>query len=293
VAFANPNNSKVLVVLNSGQASTTFDVQWRGQYFSYTLPAQSVVTFHWAKNSQIAGRVTHSNGSPCAGVTLWANGSFTATTSMTGTYGFTDLVSGTYTLTPAWASYVFVPPSRTVTVPPDALAQDFVVLPGPISITLSLSGTASLPASLVYSDTQGLTTTLEFPAGAVTLTTTVWLTPTLASSRPNFAFAGHAFDVEAYHADTRVPGLILSAPVSVTLTYSDGDLQGAGDEQQLVLSRWTGSEWRDAAQTCDPASSYIRDVNHDTLSVPICQVGLFGLFRPIRQVYLPIVMRDN
>jgi hypothetical protein len=70
-------------------------------------------------------------------------------------------------------------------------------------------------------------------------------------------------------------------------------LQGAADEQQLALSRWTGSEWRDAAQTCDPASSYIRDVNHDTLSVPICQVGLFGLFRPIRQVYLPIVMRDN
>jgi hypothetical protein len=257
------------------------------------LPAQSVATFHWAKTSQIAGRVTHSNDSPFAGVTLWANSSLTTTTSVTGTYGFTDLVSGTYTLTPSWAGYVFVPPSRTVTVPPDALDQDFVVLPGPVSITLSLSGTVSLPASLVYSDTQGLTTTLEFPAGAVTLTTTVWLTPTLASNRPGFAFAGHAFDVEAYRADTLVPGLILSASVSVTLTYSEFDVWGAADEQQLVLSRWTGSEWQDAAQTCDPASSYIRDVTHKMLSVSICQVGQFGLFKPTRQVYLPIVIRNN
>jgi glucosylceramidase len=293
VAFVNADNSKVLVVLNSGQDPTTFDVQWSGQYFSYTLPPQSAVTFHWAKNSQIAGRVTHSNDSPLAGVTLWANNSLTATTSINGAYGFTDLVSGTYTLTPTWASYVFVPPSRTVTVPPDALDQDFVVLPGPTSITLSLSGTASLPASLVYSDTQGLTTTLEFPAGVVTLTTTVWLTPTLASDRPGFAFAGHAFDVEAYQADTLVPGLILSAPVSVTLYYSDDDVRRVADEQQLVLSRRTGSEWQDAAQTCDPASSYIRDVTHKTLSVPICQVGQFGLFGPTRQVYLPIVIRNH
>jgi hypothetical protein len=29
------------------------------------------------------------------------------------------------------------------------------------------------------------------------------------------------------------------------------------------------------------------------LSVPICQVGQFGLFRPTHQVYLPIVIRNN
>jgi hypothetical protein len=184
VAFVNPDGSKVLVVLNPGQDSTTFDVRWNGQYFSYSLPAQSVATFKWGGLATITGRVTSSNGSAVSGVTVWANSSLSATTNITGNYGFTDLVSGTYALTPTLASYVFEPSSRTVTAPPGSLDQDFVMLPGPVSITLLLSDTASLPASLVYSDTQGLTTTLEFPPGAVTGDTTVWLRPTFASNRP-------------------------------------------------------------------------------------------------------------
>jgi hypothetical protein len=57
-------------------------------------------------------------------------------------------------------------------ISPDAAGQDFVILPGPVSTTLLLSGTANLPAVLSYADTQGLTTTVDFPAGAVTETTT-------------------------------------------------------------------------------------------------------------------------
>jgi len=53
VAFQNPDGSIVLVVLNPGMAPKSFDVQWNGQYFSYTptLPAQSVVTFKWGEPS--------------------------------------------------------------------------------------------------------------------------------------------------------------------------------------------------------------------------------------------------
>jgi glucosylceramidase len=293
VAFVNPDGSKVLVVLNPGQDPTTFDVRWNDQYFSYTLPAQSVATFKWGGLATITGRVTSSNGSAVPGVTLWANSSLSATTDITGNYGFTDLVSGTYTLTPSQVSYVFLPSSRTVMVPPDSVKQDFVMLPGPVSITLSLSDTASLPANLVYYDTQGLTTTLEFPPGAVTGVTTVWLWPTLASNRPGFVFAGHAFELGTFQAGTLWPGLTFSAPVAVTLHYSDDDVQVAADESQLVLSWWTGSEWQDAAQTCDPASSYIRDVVNKTLSVSICRGGLFALFGPIHQVFLPVVIRGN
>ena len=126
----------MLVVLNPDQDPTTFDVRWNSQYFSYSLPAQSVATFKWGGLATITGRVTSSNGSAVSGVTVWANSSLSATTNITGNYGFTDLVSGTYTLTPSQASYVFAPSSRTVTVPPDAVKQDFVVLPGPVSITL-------------------------------------------------------------------------------------------------------------------------------------------------------------
>lgn len=46
VAFQNPDGSIVLLVLNSGNNSA-FTVSWRGQIFSYTLPAGAVATFSW------------------------------------------------------------------------------------------------------------------------------------------------------------------------------------------------------------------------------------------------------
>jgi glucosylceramidase len=52
VAFQNPDGSKVLVVLNSSSDPVGFDVQWRGQYFSYDLPMQSVVTFTWVETKR-------------------------------------------------------------------------------------------------------------------------------------------------------------------------------------------------------------------------------------------------
>lgn len=52
VAFRNPDGSKVLVVLNSSSDSVGFDVQWRGEYFSYDLPRQSVATFTWAETQR-------------------------------------------------------------------------------------------------------------------------------------------------------------------------------------------------------------------------------------------------
>ena len=90
-----------------------------------------------------------------------------------------------------------------------------------------------------------------------------------------------------------LPGLTFGAPVAATLHYNDDDVRAVIDESQLVLSLWTGSEWQDAAQTCDPASSYIRDVANKTLSVSICRGGRFALFGPMNQVYLPVVMHGN
>jgi glucosylceramidase len=52
VAFQNPDGSKVLVVLNSSSDPVAFDVQWRGQYFSYDLPMQSVATFAWVETKR-------------------------------------------------------------------------------------------------------------------------------------------------------------------------------------------------------------------------------------------------
>jgi hypothetical protein len=69
----------------------------------------------------------------------------------------TNLFAGTYTLTPMLAGYSFYPPTRTLTLPPNAGPQSFTILPEPVSATL---------------------------------------TPTLAAYGGGFAFAGHAFDLD-------------------------------------------------------------------------------------------------
>jgi glucosylceramidase len=46
VAFQNPDGTLVLLVLNSG-ANSSFTVRWKGQNFTYTLPAGAVATFRW------------------------------------------------------------------------------------------------------------------------------------------------------------------------------------------------------------------------------------------------------
>ena len=47
VAFRNEDGSRVLIVLNSDSAATTFNVRERGRAFSYRLPPGAVVTFRW------------------------------------------------------------------------------------------------------------------------------------------------------------------------------------------------------------------------------------------------------
>lgn len=47
VAFKNPDGSIVVVVLNSASNPNAFNLTWRGQNISYTLPAGSVATFVW------------------------------------------------------------------------------------------------------------------------------------------------------------------------------------------------------------------------------------------------------
>ena len=73
----------------------------------------------------ISGRVYDGNKSPIAGVTLTTNNGETATTDANGYYTFTDLITGTYTLTPTKIGHTFSPPLRTVSVAPDAAGQDF------------------------------------------------------------------------------------------------------------------------------------------------------------------------
>ena len=162
------------------------------------------------------------------------------------------------------------------------------MLAAPVSATL----TPGVAGSLTYTDTQGLTTTLAFPAGVVTQTTTLFLTPTVASAGAGMTFAGHAFELEAYQNGPPQPGFVFSTAVTVTIQYSELDVRLVSEESGLVLGWWTGDEWLDAADTCDPPSAYERDLGGRALSLPICHLSTFALFGPTESVYLPLVAKS-
>ncbi len=51
VAFQNPDDSIALIVLNDGGSSTTFNVSWDNESFTYTLPGGAVATFTWSTSA--------------------------------------------------------------------------------------------------------------------------------------------------------------------------------------------------------------------------------------------------
>ena len=70
-----------------------------------------------------------------------SNGAGSFTTDSNGNYGFLGLDPGTYTVAPSKTGYTFTPPSRTVTLPPDAEHIDFssTAVPTTFSIQGSIS----------------------------------------------------------------------------------------------------------------------------------------------------------
>jgi glucosylceramidase len=48
VAFRNPDGSIVLIVLNSGTLSTTFNIAWKDRFATYKLDPAAVATFRWS-----------------------------------------------------------------------------------------------------------------------------------------------------------------------------------------------------------------------------------------------------
>jgi hypothetical protein len=269
------------------QSSFTWRVDVRNGYAF--VPDNAFGLYILQFGSMISGHVVDVNRVPFADVQVVSNSGQTVTTNAAGTFTFATLLTGTYIFTPTRYEYSFWPASRTISVPPDAEYQDFIILPAPVSITLMPSTTNMM---LTYTDTQGLTTQLDFSANVVTQTTMLFLTPTVASPATGFAFAGHAFDLIAAQVGESPTNFTFNAPVTVTVHYSDYDVRLVTDETQLALWWWNGNEWWDVSQTCEPASTYVRDVTSHVLSIPICSTGRFGLFGPTRQTFMPISMRN-
>lgn len=88
------------------------------------------------EGSEVSGHVADSEGNPLVNVLVSTGEGYEAETDFAGNYAF-GAPAGTYTLTVSLEGYSFDPPTRQVTVPPDAGGQDFV---GSL-LTYTISGT--------------------------------------------------------------------------------------------------------------------------------------------------------
>jgi hypothetical protein len=163
--------------------------------------------------------------------------------------------------------------------------------------------------TLVYTDTQGLTTTIEVPPAAVNRCTDLVYTPLLTPTEtldPGDKYAQHAFFLHTYscaNMQQRVylplvvrgmsPGAlsarlaslppllapgdpVFQEPVMMTIHYSDADVTGI-DENTLKVVYWTGSAWEDIAGTCGSPPIYVHDVANNVITFTFCHMSQAAL----------------
>ncbi len=152
----------------------------------------------------------------------------------------------------------------------------------------------NLGGLLIITDTQGLTTTVQIPPGAVTRTTEITITPILLLTEPispGLRFAGHAFDLDAYWDGQLLTSFTFETTVTVTIHYSDADARGL-DEKTLQLYRWVSARWEvvrarlGEGQTLDPVNNVLTAWLRGLSRYGDMGVGKYD-------TYLPIIIRNK
>jgi len=235
------------------------------------------------KRIHLEGRVIDHNGIPIEGVTLALSNGETLLTGQDGLYAFTDLVLGSYAVTPTLGEYVFTPPFAVLEGFISGW-QNFVMLAPPVSTALE----PGITTTLTYTDVQGLPTSFVFPAGLVSATATATVTPTLASPFFGMDFAGHAFDLSVRETGSPTEMLTFTLPVSVTIQYSPMDVAAIIDSMPLALYRRDGDAWVKIETACLENPVPV-PVEPWVFRATLCQSGRYALFGPTHGIALPYV----
>jgi hypothetical protein len=239
------------------------------------------------EDNTVQGLVMAANHMPVSDVRIEVSNGRYALTDASGRYIVSELPEQTYTLVPSNSPWVFQPTSASLTIPPYHHWQNFWILPASQTIQL-IPGTS---AQITFQEIQGTDTVVQFPQDAVTVTTTVVLTPTLANGGMDNKFTGHAFDIAAFRGEEQLSEFFFNAPITITIEYSDYDLRAVTDEALLNMQTWDGSTWGEAALTCDPPLPYSYDFNANVIALSICQSGRFALFGPTNKISIPLLYK--
>jgi len=209
-------------------------------------------------NNRVSGSLTVAGVAspmPTATTTATATATPTATQAPTVTPGGPTLTpTPTATATPT--AVATLPP-----LPPTATATPLV---DPSEGT-SLVITPERAATLTFTEADGTTIQVLFPAGAVEMPTTILLQPltVLPNQATALAFAGQAFTLEAYQNGNRVNNVTFNTPLVITLGYQNDNLGGLiEDEVMLYVYAAEQAAWMRTNMTL-----ITREVDRDQLVV--------------------------
>lgn len=161
-------------------------------------------------------------------------------------------------------------------------------------ITYSVTIGPYLGGLLIYTDTRGLTTTVECPPGAVTEITELRYTPIAAPSQPatpGLRYADQTFDLDAYRNNQPVPNLTFEKAITITHHYSAANVQGIF-EDTLKLYRWVSPGWEFIGTR--PGEGQTLDTAHRVLTAWLWSLTRYGELGVAQYgLYLPIVVRNQ
>lgn len=230
--------------------------------------------------------------SPWSGAAL-ASGSLgvssrpTTTTDTQGRYAFLNLAPGRYALLPQLENYRLAPISQTVELP-TLDEYHFTILPEALTATIG----GGVTVTLILTDTQGLTTTLTFPADVRTDPVQVTVRPLQMPHFFGHASAHHAFVLSLPAFPTRVPAPDFDRPISVSLSYSISDTRTISPTAEIDL--WWLDEregWLRSQALCGPLLKTTTTALTGRMEAAICRTGLYALAGPTNQLLAPGIRR--
>ncbi len=189
------------------------------------------------------------SGSAAAGVTVTLTGarSATTTTDAWGRYAFTDLVPGTYAVTPAMAGHVFSPVSRAATLTVAGIAGQGFTATAVAGPTRTISGTVSGASSAGVTVTlggQGSGATITAADGSYAFAGVADGSYTVRPSRSGSAFAPPALSATVIGADLAGQDFAQGAAHAISGTIAGPSPSGVA----LTLGgAGTGSTFSDAS----------------------------------------------
>ena len=205
----------------------------------------------------IAGTITQGSAG-LAGVGIALSSGASATTGSTGTFSFTGLGSGTYTVTPSLSGFSFTPPSRTfsnitsnqtanfaattVTATARAISIDFTGGGTPMAATETAGAVAKTNWNNAAGNVRTTPLSLVDETGASTGATATWSSDNnwalpIADTPGNVRMMRGYLDTGAENPTTvTVSGLPVSATGYDIYVYTDGDNEGSLNTASYAIS---------------------------------------------------------